>query len=492
MDRRLLTLGALVGVAASVAVACSLGLDESLLDRPADGGTPTSEDGSVASGDASTAEGGSATPTTCAKDEDCASSNGCLRGKCDLARKACVFDVCRAAACNAGVCDTSARACRDAKPYPLRPAQFKVGAPAACSRCIAAVHPYVFVGTATGVVAFNVSNPTLSAPPPVALPGLSFVPTALVASGSRVFAIGSAVGPGPTKIPFAWIDVPSDPFATQLRPTDMLAGWNRPAGEGTAALAREGQTALVFTGAAQFPAAVTPATLGDRVDLAALLTPMPPGSGAVSMSGTRLLVQALDANGNASFGFVPNVGTPQVSDAGLSVSGVDAGSIVGNPQYFGQSGEGGVIWSYAALTGPAGAPGAAVRAVRAGFLVAGAATSTDASQVIDVEPYPANTVPPGTAVTGPVASLDANTAMVVTAARESLTQLSVQFLTQKPLGLVRNADNQPRRAVLPVALGAVAGATGSNGVGYLIANEAATAEQPANASVYVFDPACAP
>ena len=403
-----------------------------------------------------------------------------------------MFDVCRASACNAGACDTSVRACRDVKPYGLRPAQFKVGAPAACSRCIAAVHPYVFVGTATGVVAFNVANPTLNAPPPVALPGLSFVPTALVASGSRVVAIGAAVGPGPTRLPFAWVDVPSDPFATQLRPNDTLAGWNRPAGEATLALARDDQSALVFTSAAQFPAAATPATLGDRFDLTALLTPMPPGAGAVSVSGGRLLVQALDGNGNASFGFVPNVGTPQVSDAGLSVAGIDAGAIVGNPQFFGQSNEGAVIWSYAALTAPAGALGATIRAVRAGYVVGGAAAGADGSQVIDVEPFPQKDIAPGTAVTGPIASLDANTAMVVTAARESLSQLSVQFLTQKPLGLVRNADSQPRRAVLPIPLATVAGAAGSNGIGYLLANEAATQDQPANASVYVFDPACAP
>ena len=58
-------------------------------------------------------------------------------------------------------------------------------------------------------------------------------------------------------------------------------------------------------------------------------------------------------------------------------------------------------------------------------------------------------------------------------------------------GLVKQADNvTTRRAVLPVSFATFAAAAGSNGIGYLVAND--QVGPPANATAYVFDPACAP
>jgi hypothetical protein len=492
-----ITLGSLAAlglVSGVVVAACSLGLDERLLDRPVDAGgaAETSVDPGPpdAQPDAGARDGGG----TCEKDDDCITTDGCLRGRCDVARKACAFDVCRAAACNAGTCDSAARACKDPKPYALRPATFKVGAPASCSRCIAAVHPYVFVGTATGVVAFNLSNPTASAPPAVPIVGLGFVPSSIVTSGSRIFFFAAAVGTATSaRVPLAWIDVPRDPFVTELRAVTTLAGWNRPAAEAAFAYARAEGGAIVLTTAAGLPAAALPPSLSERFDLAALPTPVVPGMGPVALSGTRLLVQALDQAGNAAFGFVPNAGTPLVSDAGLSTANLDAGgSLVGAPQVFAQTADGAVLWSFSALTAGATVPNASVRAARTTRLVANASASPDGIATLDVEVYTPNTVPAGTNVVGPLAAVDQDTALVVAMAKESAQQSSVQFVKREPYALVKNADGASRRAVLPVPLASLVGAAGSNGIGYVLANDPVVADQPANASVYVFDPACAP
>lgn len=491
---RIRTLGLLaLGLASTCAVlaACSLGLDEALLDRVADGGPVTNLPEASALLDGGSDAGSSGLPTTCAKDEDCVSTNACLKGRCDLPRKACVFDVCKAAACNAGTCDQAASTCKDPKPYTLRTTTFKVGTALACGRCIAAVHPYLFVGSTTGIVAYNVANP--AGPVPVRVSGLGFAPTLMIASGSRVFLFGAPLGGGPpAKMPFAWIDVPSDPFRTSFTVEDGLAGWNRPSGEGTGAFARADDGALVYTGAAGLPAAAVATPPVIPADFVSYPTPTPPAHGLVSMSGTRFLVQAVDANGTATFGFVPNVGTPQVSDAGLVVGPSPAMTgVVAAPQYFNQGPDGTVLWAYAQPNVPPATPGAVVRATRASFLVTGQAGPV-AGPSVDLEVYPAPP-PLGTNVTGPIAALDVNTALAVSAARESVaTQVSVQFVRRQPLGLVLNADNQPRRSVLPIAIGTLVGAAGSNGIGYLAANEAATPELPANASIYVFDPACAP
>jgi hypothetical protein len=485
------SLAALCLVSGVVVAACSLGLDESLLDRPVDAGgaAETSVDPGPfdAQPDAAARDGGGG----CENDEDCVSSNGCLRGRCDVARKACAFDVCRAAACNAGTCDTAARTCKDPKPYTFRSATFKVGAPASCSRCIAAVHPYVFVGTATGVVAFNVSNPTAAAPPAVPVLGLGFVPTSIVTSGSRVFFFAAAVGTATSaRVPLAWVDVPRDPFVTELRAVTTLAGWNRPAAEAPFAYARAEGSAIVLTTAAGLPAASLPPSLSERIDLAALPTPVLPGMGPVALSGTRLLVQALDQAGNTAFGFVPNAGTTLVSDAGLSTANLDAGgSLVGAPQVFAQTADGAVLWSFTALTAGANAT---VRAARTTRLIANASASPDGTATLDVEVYAPNTLPAGTNVVGPLAAVDPETALVVAMAKESAQQSSVQFVKRAPYALVKNADGAVRRAVLPVPLASLVGAAGSNGIGYVLGNDPVVPGEPANASVYVFDPACAP
>ncbi|HSO34859.1 MAG TPA: hypothetical protein VLT33_20155, partial [Labilithrix sp.] len=238
------------GIATIGLASCSLGLDESLIGRVAEGGV---DESSVV--DSFVVEGGDgALPPinpeagVCTKDEDCKGTAGCLTARCDVPRKACVLQVCRTPTCNSAACDVPTAKCGAAKPYKYRAAQFPVGAAIGCGgalgRCFAAVYPYVFVGTSNGVVAFAANDPQSATPPAIPLAGLGFVPTQIVASGSRVYFLGTPVGAGASsRVPMAYADVPPDPFAAKIAVTTILATYNRPASDPVTLFPRGNDTA---------------------------------------------------------------------------------------------------------------------------------------------------------------------------------------------------------------------------------------------------------
>jgi hypothetical protein len=487
---RALVLLALGGASTMLAAAsCSLGLDESKIGAGQEAGTVDTNVADTAAGDA-----GDAGPTpglpdaaTCTKVEDCTTTHGCLKGRCDLSRKACVFDVCHATACNAAACDTNAKTCGAPKAYPFKATQFQVGAQV--SR-IAAVHPGLFAQTATGIVAFNVGNVSATAPPAVPVVGLGFVPTQMVVSGSRLFFLDTPTGPGPSRLPVAWIDVPSDPFAGKIEATSVLATYSRPAAEGVGLVARGGDTALLLGPQGQsFPSSTVEPPLVEPLTITATPIVFTAGTSPVAMSGARLVMQAVDGQGIATFGLINGAGTATPQNAG-DTRLADAGPLSG-PQQFSQSPEGAVFWTIASLSGAPGATGTVTRALRGHFLVPEGTAAVDPAGGFDVEVYNATPVGQGANLAGPTAMLDANTAIVLAAARENPgAATAVQFARRQPLGIVKNADNTtPRRTVLPVPLGNFVGAAGSNGIGYAAANEGGPMP---NATVYVFDPACAP
>lgn len=484
-----------------VSASCSLGLDESLIGREVEAGlvdAPGTETAALVDSGADTAlppiqpEAG-----VCTKDDDCKGSGGCLAAKCDVPRKACVFDVCRTPACNSATCDTNAMKCGAAKPYKYRAAQFPVGAQIGCGgalqRCFAAVYPFVFVGTANGVLAFAADDPQSAAPASVPVVGLGFLPNQIVASGSRVYFVGTPVGTGPTsRVPIAYADVPPSPFADEIQVQTVLVSWNRPASDGVALLARGNDTALlldtnVMTSYAS--AAVEP-PLTEPVVLTANGVAITAGSGPVAMSGSRLVVQQVNGAASALFAFVNNAGsaTPMTTvDAPIPTAGPVSG-----PQFFAQSADGALFWSYVALTSAPPFPpgvGPTIRAAKGYFLVAdGAAAAFDPAAGIDLEVYP--NLPAGTPSAGPVAMLDAKTAMVAVAAPANPgMQTNIEFVTRSPApAIVKNADMSPRRFPITLSVNQLA-AAGSNGLGYVLAVDPAS---PAAPTVYVFDPACAP
>lgn len=482
------------GLAALGLASCSLGLDESLIGKVSEGGT---DEASLL--DQFVPEGGDgALPPLnpeagiCAKDEDCKGTAGCLVARCDVPRKACVFQVCRQPACNSAACDVGAAKCAAPKPYKYRAAQFPVGAAIGCGgalgRCFAAVYPFVFVGTSNGVVAFAAQDPQSVTPTPVPLAGLGFIPTQIVASGSRVYFLGTPVGTGPaSRVPIAYADVPPDPFAAKIYVTTILATYSRPATDPVTLFPRGNDTALLvdlnvataYASTPVEPPLVEPAVFGSQgITFTA-------GSSPVAVSGSRLVMELVSAASAASFGFVAAAGsatpttTPDVP--------IPSATPISGPQYFAQSADGAIFWAHVSLNPPPVPPAPqTVRAAKGYFLVGDAAGPFDPAAGIDLELYGA---PLGTQTVGPVAMLDAKTAMVTTSIPANPAQTNVSFVTRQPLAIVKNADNvTPRRFQITLPVGQLA-AAGSNGLGYVLAVDPGA---PAAPTVYVFDPACAP
>ena len=487
-----------VGPACMGLASCSLDLDEALLERASsEAGTPD-----VIQSDTFVAEGGDgALPPIqpeagiCAKDEDCKGTAGCLTAKCDVPRKACVLQVCRQPACNSAACDTAMQKCAAPKPYKYRATQFPVGAQIGCggslSRCFAAVYPFVFVGTANGVVAFAANDPQNPTPAAVPITGLGFVPVQVLASGSRIYFLGTAVGAGATsRVPVAYADVPPDPFATKITVTTVLAGFNRPATDGMALFARGNDTALLvdLNGATAYASAPVEPPLLEPVNFGSTGNASTLGATPLAMSGSRLILGQIGAGNAATFGFVNAAGsaTPMtVADVPIPTATPAAG-----PQYFAQSADGAVFWAHVSLTpvAPGPPPPATIRAAKGYFLVADSAASFDPTGGIDLEVYP--NFPLGTPTVGPVAMLDAKTAMVTTSAPGNPGLVTnVGFVTRgATVALVKNADNMPRRFPITLSVNQLA-AAGSNGLGYILAVDPMTPTAP---TVHVFDPGCAP
>lgn len=498
---------AAIGLAACVLVpatlglaSCSLGLDESLIGREAEAGLldgPLIETGPpVESGTDSALPPIQPEAGICAKDDDCKGTAGCLTARCDVPRKACVFDVCRDPVCNSATCDLTAQKCGVAKPYKYRATQFPVGAQIGCGgslgRCFAAVYPFVFVGTANGVLAFAADDPQNPMPASIPVTGLGFVPNQMVASGSRVYFLGTPVGTGPSsRVPIAYADVPPDPFAKNIPVSTVLAAWNRPATDGVALLARGNDTALLIdlNLASAYASAPIEPPLSEPVNLTAIGIAFTASSTPVAMSGSRLVMGQINGATSAIFAFVNGAGsaTPMTSADAPIPTATPATS----PQFFAQSADGAVFWAYVSLTSPPPFPmgGPTIRAARGYFLVSdGTAAAFDPTAGIDLEVYGAP--PLGTPSVGPVAMLDAKTAMVAVASPANPTmQTNIEFVTRTPAPvLVKNADMSPRRFPITLAVGQLA-AAGSHGLGYVLAVDPGA---PAAPTVYVFDPGCAP
>ena len=478
------------GIATIGLASCSLGLDESLIGRVAEGGV---DESSVV--DSFVVEGGDgALPPinpeagVCTKDEDCKGTAGCLTARCDVPRKACVLQVCRTPTCNSAACDVPTAKCGAAKPYKYRAAQFPVGAAIGCGgalgRCFAAVYPYVFVGTSNGVVAFAANDPQSATPPAIPLAGIGFVPTQIVASGSRVYFLGTPVGAGASsRVPMAYADVPPDPFAAKIPVTTILATYNRPASDPVTLFPRGNDTALLvdlnvasaYASAPVEPPLVEPAVFNSTgIAFTAASSPL-------AVSGSRLVMGQITAASAATFGFVAAAGSasPATSpDVTIATATPAAG-----PQYFAPSADGAVFWAHVSLAPPPVAPNPQlIRAAKGYFVVPDATGAFDPASGLDLEVYG---LPVGTQTVGPAAMLDAKTALVTTSVPTNPALSNVGFVTRQPLALVKNADNTPRRFGLTVPVSQLA-AAGSNGLGYVLAVE------PSGPMVYVFDPACAP
>ena len=461
-------------LAAGIVASCGLGLDESRIDQ-VDADIPN--DATFPDGPAPIDSGDGSMPVSlggpCTKDDDCKSTNACLKGKCDLTRKACAYDVCKPQACSTATCDVNAKTCGPGKTHPYRAAQFSIAQGVGCggapSRCFAAVWPYLFVGTTTGVVAYAASDPANATPAEVPITGLGFVPAQILASGSRVYFLGAPSASATAgKVSLSYIDVPADPFVKTLAAKTVLAGYNRGNTVGIALAYKPGDSAYFLDVTTPSAASIDP-PLVEPFNIATNPMMLTPPDAIAGVSGNRLAVWNINAavNSIASFGLVTNIATATpttVADQPLSTVGV-----VSTPQAFASGPDGALFWTVSSLTAAAATPGTLVRAAKSYFLLADSnAAAYDQANGLDIEVYqPIAPVGVGAGVIGPAVMLDAKTAMVTAATPQNIAQSSVQFIGKAPLGILKNMDNSLRRFVLPAPPTSL-GVTTSNKIGYVL------------------------
>ncbi len=483
--RRAVLAAALLAGTFAVPLACSLGLDESLIDRAPDAGVDadTADVKVEAGSDGGTVfeipDGGK-----CKDDKECKANNPCLQGRCEQGRQVCVYDVCKQPVCLSGTCNVQTKACSTPpvqykfRSFAFQVTQGGVGCGGAPSRCFAAVHPFVFVGTTNGVAAFSATDPGNPNPTPVPVTGLPFFPTAMVASGTRVYFLGSVLGSAPNlRLQLAWVDVPVDPFSATIPAKSVLANYTRPSADAIVAGA-DGQAILVNTSIASFPSAILTAPLTEPIKVdPQTLAGFAVGQSPVTASGGRLLFQQILGN-VATFSLESGVGTATSTNLGDQPLGA-IGQVAPNQQAFAQGPDGSVLWSAASVVPvDAGVP-SFIRAAKLVWILAdGNATKLDTAPAVDVETYPAATSI-GQLVTGPVAWVNKDSALVAVAASQNLAQTTIRLVNRT--GVV--ADKNFGVAVSVDRVGVASSA----GYGYVL-----TADSATQATVNVVAPDCAP
>lgn len=476
--RSFILMAAFGSAAAAVVAACSLGLDESKIGA-VDGGVDVVTDAPKLD---------AANPTACQSDPDCKPANTCLTGKCDLTRKVCVYDLCPAAACKASVCDNTSKTCSVPTSYGFHAGSFKVGAGnVGCSgstrRCFAALYPFVFVGTTNGVVGYSVADPTDANPAALPIAGLPFLPVHIVASGTRIYFVGSVQGSGPNyKLPIGWLDVPGDPTvkvlgATAVFDTVQVTSIDRVLPDGTGGIYMQRDDA-----AKSFPVARVTAPLKDLEAITFFASPgMPPGTTPVAASGGRLVTfrQEGGPNWSATMGLETSAATSGAQYGGDQSIAPSFGQNYA-PGYLGQGAGGALVYNASALDVPDGGP-VRVSAVRVGWMLDDdKGTKIEATTRVDVEKYGGN-IGPGNDLAGPVSPLDPKRVFVLAASAANNSQTAVQVATRD--GTPAVIPN--RRFVLPFAPSQLS-AVASNGFGYVLVPDA----NPEPPVVHIFGSGC--
>ena len=501
--RRLVAVGVFAVGGASGFAGCSLGLDDSKLNMvpdasvlPDEAGTtpaPDAEAGTVeASDDAfpiAKSDGGA-----CTTDDECKPATACLTGRCDLFRRVCVYDVCKqTAVCKAASCNATLRTCSAPVSYGFHAGSIKVtgggvGCGSTASRCIAASYPFVFVGTTNGVVAYSVADATNSTPPAqIPVTGLPFLPTSIIASGGRVYFHGAVAGTGPSfKLPVAWVDVPVDPLAQAINAQTVLLSYPKPS---VLAVHPSSLGGVLLVSADQpnfFPSTQLMAPLQDlssvqvfpNAGIAMLASP-------AAASGDRMLTFRWDGTNGANaafFSLETGAGTAGAQNTGEQSTLATMGQVYPK-NAFAQGPDGSLLWSAPSVENADGGT-SNVRGVRVAWLLADTkAMQPDARTFLDIELYsPSLPWAEGPSVVGPIAWLDAQTALVLAASTQNTAQTSVQVATRSSTTVTLAPG---RRHILPLAPEKL-GATSANGIGYVLAEDAVD-----SATVHVFAPLCA-
>jgi hypothetical protein len=481
-------------------------------------------------GDASEASAVRPAFEACVRDVDCVAPNGCYTPHCDTVLGACTYALCEAKdrTCARGICNTTTFACSDALPYGFLAASYDVGGvTSGCGpkpeACVAAVVPFLFLGTRDDVVAVRADDLRAASDVKVAVTGLTTKPQQVIASGRRIWVLGAVQGTVPPyQLPIASIDVPSDPTVTEIHAQTVLVAYPFPRAVGFPA--PKGALFVAYDDASQgSPVALVQAPVtdtmlavasaasaadGGAIDDAGPLgpgtTPMirvpgvPAGASMVASSGGRVVLWRYPS----TFNLVAAAGTRMAAvQADLPLNAPFASVYGPSTTSFAQGPDGTVM-----VAGPVGADSPAdcncTTHARLQYVFPNAiATATDVNQTLDPEVW-VNPGPPVPCAARTCAAsyegrrflatwLDRRTALTAAPASNPLGARNVTDV--RLLGRDPFEANPKRRFTTKVTdtpkgeLGVDRVAlTSSNGLGYLVIADA----QGNNVSLAIVDPAC--
>jgi hypothetical protein len=331
--------------------ACSLDLDESLIPSEAGAGAQAGAAGSGGGGTGGGGTGGTGgkiidSGGACDADKQCETEGGCIEGRC--ATGTCVYEICPVTtACTARSCDTTASTCSSPNSFGFKahtlPLDDEIGCSGIASRCVAGMDDYVFVGTTAGLLAYRVLSP--SAPELINVQAPPFAITRMIATERRLIILGPTAA---NKLSIAWIDLPSDPLATDL--TTSTAAVDFTDTYSTLYPADAGGFYLVQNSALNlYPSALLTPPLTNQT--AVTLFPaagLPSGQSVVAASGKRLVTYRTDTSGSVqkpTFGFVQDAGTSNAQGSTTEQSfDFNAPTSLGAHQF--HSGyDGSLVWS---------------------------------------------------------------------------------------------------------------------------------------------------
>ncbi|MBK6459529.1 MAG: hypothetical protein IPF92_00740 [Myxococcales bacterium] len=431
-------LGVAALLSSAVAAACSLGLDEgrigqvdaaplptttTTVEPPVDGTAP---DAPVVK--PSDAAPDSRPPATCARNEDCLTTATCQKGRCDVAAKRCIYEICpQTDRCKVAACNAATARCEAPVDRPFSESFSIIDQPSGAGpfKGIALIEPFVFVGTSSGVYAYSLQEAGVPKTPiPVA--GAAFVPQYLFASGRRLYLVGPLQGSLQRRLAVGWLDVPSDPAPAELRAESKYVTFNAPSLGSV--FPYPGERMLVGQQSSGSAFGITEPPFGAAIALQTAI--LPSGQLAASSGDRVVLLRAVGGTSAPVLSLVTGAGTP-TPNAGADQS-VAAG---GNASYNYASGHfatspGGAVAMSWHMTNSASPFNNNAVAARLSFLLKDDKdVSFASSDFIDYATFPAPGVNPNISnLAGPIAWADDTTLLATYATPGDTGRTSVVFV----------------------------------------------------------------
>jgi hypothetical protein len=346
---------------------------------------------------------------------------------------------------------------------------------------------FVFVGTASGLKAWQVNNPKAPVSIPVTQPPFATSIARLVSNNKRVLILGPKTGG--TTFNVAWIDLPTEAAPTQIQTHSVGLQFADSYSVGYPA---DGDNFFLVKNdpAAFYPSARVEPPLNDNDNVS--LSPcngLPSGAGIVGASGKRLIQFHIDTSAGPYqpvFGFQNDGGTATSQYGGDVNLSADTGE-VSLANRFESTYNGGLLWATNDILTLDGGTKVSKSVLLKWPLLNGSDTTFNGKRSVAIEEYPTQ-FSYFSAYSGPMAEIDSTTVLVTAAyASDPSGQTSVRAVKRSGDKLtVSPAPPSPGTiiAVPHTTLGVAAGRT----FGYVLVPSSGSS--PPDTKLYVFDPNC--